>query len=742
MIYTKYSLYDYILILSFLISISHTISQNITIGCYYGPNRFPHIYLYAVEECNLAKCIPGYNVSLKLIPRSTEQGPNILYAAKTYSNYVTYVGPHISQLASGIAALLGYVNRPMMGSTETSPILSDKVQYPTYLRVCPPDQLQGYSLAAFVKQFSFTHVNVIYTSDIYGEALSNIVSKTIQPVVISMSRSFSRDSTSDLLSLLLDEVIASGTKINIVAAALNETISNSLIKTITKKNAYDGYVWIFTDGLVSASTTEYGQSPKGIIGTLPGYNESRYNNWMDKYNNRDNSRRYPEFGPYLNSTGGWDPYIYDSMWAVLYGIKSTVLNGESVYDGKALLARTKKIKFEGLTGTVYFDEMGDRSGSLIQYLNYNGVSWVKKGYWIDTQGVVISDSIVWPGGRNNPPLARNIESNSSSKSTNSHLVLILAIIFSVVFVVTLVISIFLWRKKQWKMVKIAPTGKVCLVFTDIEDGDTLWEGFQDQMKEVVVLHEKMIRRIIEQYKGYEVKTIGESFMVSFNNCVNAIGFCNEVQMSALHINWPPSILENPSCAEQHDQENNLIYRGPRIRVGVHYGEMDAQINDRLGTIDYFGRHVNIAARVSGLAKGGQIIVTEDVKLELDKDISASYLVRRLGSCDLRGIGDYELYDVVHQGLQGRPFHSIETYRYNQQKDVNILEKIRKVKPGYSLCWGCSRLLKCSNCTDRDTEYDDTSSQHSRGSRESGNTKYLQHEKISVINSLDIQDRDA
>ena len=52
----------------------------------------------------------------------------------------------------------------------------------------------------------------------------------------------------------------------------------------------------------------------------------------------------------------------------------------------------------------------------------------------------------------------------------------------------------------------APTGTVTLVFTDIQGSTMLWERFKSEFKALLDLHNKIVREVIQQHDGYEVKT--------------------------------------------------------------------------------------------------------------------------------------------------------------------------------------------------------------------------------------------
>ena len=56
---------------------------------------------------------------------------------------------------------------------------------------------------------------------------------------------------------------------------------------------------------------------------------------------------------------------------------------------------------------------------------------------------------------------------------------------------------------------------LALMFTDIQDSTSLWESLQSRMDPMINLHHEIIRRVISKNEGYEVKTIGDAFMVAF-----------------------------------------------------------------------------------------------------------------------------------------------------------------------------------------------------------------------------------
>jgi hypothetical protein len=141
----------------------------------------------------------------------------------------------------------------------------------------------------------------------------------------------------------------------------------------------------------------------------------------------------------------------------------------------------------------------------------------------------------------------------------------------------------------------APTGSVALVFTDIQGSTQLWERCGSVMRAALEVHDRLLRSLLADSSGYEVKTQGDSFMVAFPAVGEAVRWCLETQWRLLHAPWPEEILAEPEAAEVRGT-CGLVQRGLRVRMGIHLGEPECRIDERTGRADYFGRMVNVAAR--------------------------------------------------------------------------------------------------------------------------------------------------
>ncbi|KAG0139944.1 hypothetical protein CROQUDRAFT_53997 [Cronartium quercuum f. sp. fusiforme G11] len=156
-----------------------------------------------------------------------------------------------------------------------------------------------------------------------------------------------------------------------------------------------------------------------------------------------------------------------------------------------------------------------------------------------------------------------------------------------------------------------PTGMVALVFTDIRNSTSLWEtnpGMQSAMR----MHNQLLRRQLRAIGGYEVKTEGDAFMVSFPSVTSALLWCFTVQLELLREDWPQEILDSEDGKEIYDSSGLLCYRGLSVRMGIHWGNPHCEADPITRRMDYFGPMVNRSARISGEAKGGEITASLDV----------------------------------------------------------------------------------------------------------------------------------
>lgn len=164
----------------------------------------------------------------------------------------------------------------------------------------------------------------------------------------------------------------------------------------------------------------------------------------------------------------------------------------------------------------------------------------------------------------------------------------------------------------------APVGEVSLVFTDIKSSTLLWETYPIAMRAAIKMHNEVMRRQLRLIGGYEVKTEGDAFIVSFPTVTSALLWAFTVQNQLLEVPWPQEILNSISGQELKDADGNVLFRGLSVRMGIHVGQPVCEVDPVTRRMDYFGPMVNRSARISGVADGGQITVSSDFIAEIQR----------------------------------------------------------------------------------------------------------------------------
>jgi class 3 adenylate cyclase len=153
----------------------------------------------------------------------------------------------------------------------------------------------------------------------------------------------------------------------------------------------------------------------------------------------------------------------------------------------------------------------------------------------------------------------------------------------------------------------SPEGDVVLstvLFTDIVDstqraaavGRAAWSRMMAE-------HDAVVRAALRRYRGREIKTLGDGFLVTFDGAARAIRCAEEIRHAALGI-------------------------GLEVRAGIHIGEVEFRDNDVTGLA------VTISKRVCDLASPGQILVTETARGSI---VGSNIDFDDQGAYDLKGI---------------------------------------------------------------------------------------------------------
>jgi class 3 adenylate cyclase len=183
-----------------------------------------------------------------------------------------------------------------------------------------------------------------------------------------------------------------------------------------------------------------------------------------------------------------------------------------------------------------------------------------------------------------------------------------------------------------------PDDVAALIFTDIQGSTTLWESNPRAMQAALELHDKIMRKCIAKHHGYEVLTEGDAFHIAFHDAVDATSFALEVQKELQHAQWDDEILALPDAAD-----DGKGFRGVRVRIAIHCGDVKSQVNKVSGRREYSGQTYHITKSLEHMSHGGQVLATHDVWN------AVSYLSdSKLGSPQVIDLGTHVLWTSKSQ----------------------------------------------------------------------------------------------
>ncbi len=168
-----------------------------------------------------------------------------------------------------------------------------------------------------------------------------------------------------------------------------------------------------------------------------------------------------------------------------------------------------------------------------------------------------------------------------------------------------------------------------IMFTDIVGYTALTQKDEKHALDLLEKHRRLVRPILSQHNGREIKTIGDSFLIEFASALDATECATDIQKALRAEN-----LKDPGSV--------------KVRIGVHVGDIV-----HTGA-DVYGDAVNIASRIEPLAEPGGVCISEQVFAQ----------VRNKVPCKFEKMPAHSLKNVEYP---------VETYRVVMASEENTSE---------------------------------------------------------------------
>ncbi|MGB2983678.1 MAG: adenylate/guanylate cyclase domain-containing protein [Candidatus Bipolaricaulia bacterium] len=175
------------------------------------------------------------------------------------------------------------------------------------------------------------------------------------------------------------------------------------------------------------------------------------------------------------------------------------------------------------------------------------------------------------------------------------------------------------KVRQILRAQIESGESISLLFSDLRGFSAFTASRGDRAAyRLTQSHEGILRARITEY-GIVVKSLGDGIMAAFEQPIDAIRAAVGIQRAV--------------------RERNREAAEDPIDVGIGISSGTPVMTD----IDFIGHSVNLAQRLSGLAKGGQILVTEEIHQHVGLPPELRYMP--LGRKSLRGVGPERVVEV-------------------------------------------------------------------------------------------------
>jgi len=172
-----------------------------------------------------------------------------------------------------------------------------------------------------------------------------------------------------------------------------------------------------------------------------------------------------------------------------------------------------------------------------------------------------------------------------------------------------------------------PTGAVTFLMSDIEGSTALLLELGDRYRSLLADTRRVARTAVRRAGGWEVDARADEYFAVFRHAPEAIQAAVTIQRQVRDHAWTDGVKV-------------------RMRMGIHGGRPTLEEGS------YVGVSVHTVARICGVARGGQILISRASVASVGDEMPAGVSVKDLGEHHLRGLGAQSLYQMSAADLPG------------------------------------------------------------------------------------------
>jgi branched-chain amino acid transport system substrate-binding protein len=336
-----------------------------------------HSVELAVQQANDAKTIPGWTLKVEAVDDQAQTGPGQNAATKlagdeTVVGVVGNLNSSVSQVTQPIFANAG-IAQVSPANTNPSLTIGDdpanpKRVYPTYFRTCTTDAVQGPFAAQYLLGKGIKNVATVNDKKTYGQGLVNAFETEFKKgggTIVSHQEINADDTTKDYSS-----VIAALKPTNPEAVYYGGEYPQAGPLSQQMKDNGLNVPLMGGDGIFDPKFIELaGPKSTGDLATsvgAPTDSTPAGQKFLADY----------KAAGFADPAGAYGGYSYDAANAIIQALKTSLKDASDAKSAReATVTALGSVSFDGVTGTVAFDEFGDATSKVIT------VYTVKDGAW-------------------------------------------------------------------------------------------------------------------------------------------------------------------------------------------------------------------------------------------------------------------------------------------------------------------------------------------------------------------------
>jgi ABC-type branched-subunit amino acid transport system substrate-binding protein len=364
-----------------------------------GPDRRDG-FLLAVDEINAqtgsSRILPD---GVELVPivkddLNTAEGGTAAANSCVSDGADIVVGSSGSTVSAAMAAVLTPLKIIQISYASSSPSLTNRDDYPYFMRNVASDADQGLAVADLVAELGFTKGATINTDDTYGTGLVSHFTARFTSVggnSIATAQTFTPGGTDVATEV---QAIADATPEFVLLHAIDNDA-----KTVFKKAGELGIagdsqdiVWIITDGSSTPATfsgdSDVKDAMQYVVGTNPAEAGTSKNAEFEALWNETTTCGDQDPCGYSRTSAKPNSYArfaYDAVYVVAMGL----VDACDLTDSDATLAAMYDVEFVGAGGSVKFNAAGEVNGRF-DFVQLVGETYSTWGTWEGSATVSVS----------------------------------------------------------------------------------------------------------------------------------------------------------------------------------------------------------------------------------------------------------------------------------------------------------------------------------------------------------------